>query len=100
MKRTLALAACLLALPLAAFATGTAADRAARFQERIDQRFAAADKNGDGALTKEEAEAGMPAVYRNFDAVDANHDGFATKDEVQAALLSRMAARKAGSSTQ
>lgn len=37
---------------------------------KIDARFAAADKNQDGKLTLEEAQAGMPKVAANFDKID------------------------------
>ena len=48
----------------------------------IEQHFDAADSNHDGALTKEEAEKGMPILFARFDENDANKDGKITKDEV------------------
>lgn len=53
--------------------------------KEIESRFAAADKNGDGKLTLEEAKAGMPRVAKNFDRIDKDKKGFITLDEVKAA---------------
>ncbi len=53
---------------------------------RIEQRFKAADKDGDGKLTREEAEAGMPRVAKNFDKLDKDHKGYVTLDEIKAAV--------------
>jgi|SRR3569623_197361 len=64
------------------------AEHAARFE----QQFKAADKNGDGVLTKTEAEAAnMPGLSKHFDQLDANHDGQLTKQELQASLAQRHA---------
>ncbi|MEZ6039994.1 MAG: hypothetical protein R3C20_05775 [Planctomycetaceae bacterium] len=46
---------------------------------RIDEAFKAADKNGDGKLSRDEYP--QPGV---FDAVDTNKDRFATLEEVRA----------------
>jgi Ca2+-binding EF-hand superfamily protein len=54
---------------------------------RFEQRFKAADKDGDGALTKAEAEAGkMERLVKNFDQLDTNKDGKVTRAELQAAM--------------
>jgi Ca2+-binding EF-hand superfamily protein len=45
-------------------------------------RFAAADKNGDGKLTREECQAGMPRIYRGFDKIDAESKGYITLDQI------------------
>ncbi|MGE8453415.1 MAG: hypothetical protein ACN6OP_22970, partial [Pseudomonadales bacterium] len=37
----------------------------------IAERFKAADVNHDGKLSREEAKAGMPEVYKRFDQIDA-----------------------------
>ena len=55
-----------------------------RAASRIDDALKAADKNGDGKLTR--AEYPQPDV---FDAVDANKDGFATPEEVRAYFKQR-----------
>jgi Ca2+-binding EF-hand superfamily protein len=58
----------------------------AKFQERMQERFRQADKNGDGALSKAEAENSMPRIARHFDAIDSNHDGKITQDEIRASV--------------
>jgi hypothetical protein len=48
-------------------------------------RFKAADKDGDGAISKAEADAaGMKGVSKNFDKMDANKDGKVSRDEAKA----------------
>jgi hypothetical protein len=54
--------------------------------QMAEQRFKAADKDGDGKLTREEARAGMPRVHSNFDKLDTGKLGFVTLDQVKAAL--------------
>lgn len=88
--KPLAVAGTALLISAFAFAQGTAPSTggnslsAAKAQKR-EARFAAADKNGDGALTKAEAEAaGMTRLSQNFDAVDTNKDGKVTRAELAA----------------
>ncbi len=57
----------------------------AKRDQMIEQRYKAADKDGDGKLTKDEAEAGMPRVAKHFDEIDKDHKGYVTLDEVKAA---------------
>lgn len=52
--------------------------------ERHADRFKAADKDGDGALTKAEAES-KPRLARRFDVLDQNQDGKVTPEELKAA---------------
>ncbi|WP_426395620.1 EF-hand domain-containing protein [Ralstonia sp. R-29] len=70
-----------------------------KMAERFDAKFKAADKDGDGALTKEEAQAGMPHLAKKFDQIDANHDGKVTEDEIRAYMKARHDARKAQKNT-
>ncbi len=51
---------------------------------QIDERFAKADKNQDGKLTLEEAQAGMPKVAANFDKIDTQKKGYVTVDQIKA----------------
>ena len=52
-----------------------------------EERFAAADKNADGKLTLEEAQAGMPRIASNFKKIDTNNDGFVTIEEIKVMIL-------------
>ena len=49
------------------------------------EKFKAADKDGDGKLTLEEAKAGMPRIAQNFDKLDTEKKGYLTLDQVKAA---------------
>jgi Ca2+-binding EF-hand superfamily protein len=85
------------ALVLASIATNTAAqdaDRTRQMAAEMQKRFAAADKNGDGRLTKEEARAGMPYVYQHFDAIDKTRQGTISLAEIAAYAREQRAARK------
>ncbi|WP_454738844.1 calcium-binding protein [Cupriavidus necator] len=53
-------------------------------RQRFDARFANADTDHDGRLTREEAKAGMPNVYKHFDAIDTARQGSVSKDEIAA----------------
>jgi Ca2+-binding EF-hand superfamily protein len=59
-------------------------------KEMFQERFKKADTNGDGALSKAEAEKGMPRLAKEFDAIDANKDGKLTQDEIRAYMQARM----------
>jgi Ca2+-binding EF-hand superfamily protein len=55
-----------------------------RMQERMQEWFKKVDKDGDGSISREEAQANAPRLAKNFDAVDANHDGKVTPEELRA----------------
>ena len=55
------------------------AEMAAKFAER----FKAADKDGDGTLTRAEAEAGMPRLAKHFDQIDSTKTGRITQEQVR-----------------
>ena len=84
----------LLASLVAATATLTSiapcrADIDAEALATLKTRFAAADKNGDGKLTRDECEAGMPRIYRGFDKIDADSKGYITLDQILAFVANR-----------
>lgn len=56
-------------------------DMRIRVVQQVRDRFAKADTNGDGALTRDEAKA-MPRVASHFDEIDADHDGKVTLAEI------------------
>lgn len=55
----------------------------------LKSRFAAADKNGDGKLTRDECQAGMPRIYKAYDRIDADSKGYITLDQIIAFVGSR-----------
>jgi len=85
------------ALVLASIAASAAAqdsDRIKQMAAEMQKRFAAADKNGDGRLTKDEAQAGMPYVYKHFDEIDKNRQGTISLAEIAAYAREQRAARQ------
>jgi nucleoid DNA-binding protein len=90
--RTLALAlACTLA---SAGALAQDVGRAGRGAGEMQKRFAAADKNGDGKLSKEEAQAGMPMVFKHFDEIDKAKQGSVSLADIASFAREQRAARK------
>jgi Ca2+-binding EF-hand superfamily protein len=55
----------------------------------LKSRFGAADKNGDGKLTRDECEAGMPRIYKAFDRIDTDNKGTITLDQIVSFVASR-----------
>ena len=66
------------------------AERVARFE----QRFKSADADGNGMISRAEAEKGLPRLARRFEQIDADKDGHITRDEVAAARKAHMERRK------
>ena len=76
--------AILTALALGSTATLVAAGDAGRPERgAMLDRIKAADTNGDGMISRDEAKA-LPRILKNFDAIDANHDGQVTMEELHA----------------
>jgi Ca2+-binding EF-hand superfamily protein len=62
-----------------------------RYLAKFEEKFKAADKDGDGALSRAEAEhADMGRVVTHFGKLDLNSDGKLTREEVRAMLRSRL----------
>jgi hypothetical protein len=61
-------------------------------QEIFERRFRAADKDGDGRLSRAEAYAEFPRAPKFFDEIDANKDKHVTLIEFNQAMERRAAA--------
>ena len=61
---------------------------------QFEQRFKRADTNGDGAISRAEAQTSLPRLARHFERVDANKDGQVTREEMAAARKVRFERRK------
>jgi hypothetical protein len=93
-RHRLLVAALVVALPAGA-AVAQAADpgRAAQMAAELQKRFAAADANGDGQLTRDEAKGKMPMVYKRFDDIDTARKGVVTLADIQAYAIAQRSAR-------
>lgn len=60
--------------------------------QKAEERFAAADANHDGYLSRDEAQSGMPRIAEHFDDIDADHDRQLSKAEILAYLKQRRTA--------
>ena len=54
-------------------------------QARAAEHFKKADADGNGTLSRAEAEKGTPRLARQFDAIDTNKDGQLSREELAAA---------------
>jgi hypothetical protein len=72
------LAAALLLAPALASAASNG------YNARLAGQFRRADADGNGTLSRAEAERAAPLLARQFDAIDANHDGQITAEEIRA----------------
>ena len=59
-----------------------------RMEGAVVERLRNADKDGDGAISAEEAKA-LPMLAEHFEMVDTNHDGKVTREELKAAHRAR-----------
>jgi Ca2+-binding EF-hand superfamily protein len=78
---------------LATPALAQSGSRAERLQAKLSERFAAADQDHDGRLTKAEAEGGMPFVARNFEQIDSAGKGSLSQDEITAWMATKASHR-------
>ena len=70
------------------------AARLEKARTELQKRFDAADTSKDGKLTREEAQAKMPKVYKNFDAIDTRHTGAVSLADIEAFVVSKKGSRK------
>ena len=72
-------------------ATPVSSSKQPHFVARFDEQFNVADKDGDGALTREEAQsAGLKRIVDNFGRLDVNKDDKVTREEIRALLRARV----------
>jgi Ca2+-binding EF-hand superfamily protein len=55
-----------------------------RMQKHMQEWLKKVDKDADGSISREEAQANAPRVAKHFDEIDANHDGKVTAEELKA----------------
>ncbi len=61
-----------------------------KMRGQMQEHWKAADKDGDGALSRAEVDAAqMPRLSRDFDQLDANRDGKLTPEEMRSAMMQR-----------
>jgi len=65
----------------------------ARRAQRQAEHWKKLDTDGDGRISKAEAQANAPRLAEHFDALDTNHDGYLTPDELKAAHERHRASR-------
>jgi Ca2+-binding EF-hand superfamily protein len=67
-------------------ATAVVVPAEARDRGATGDRFAAADADGNGVLSREEMQRSSPRLAADFDRVDRNRDGSVSRDELAAFL--------------
>lgn len=67
-------------------------------QARAAEHFKKSDADGNGSLSRAEAEKGMPRLARRFDMIDANKDGQLSREEMSAARKAHHGAKGPGKS--
>lgn len=67
----------------AAFAQAPAEQPKGERAHKMHERMKAADKDGDGKISRAEAVA-LPRLAKHFDEIDINKDGFVSKEELKA----------------
>lgn len=66
----------------------------AQRQARFEQRFKLADADGDGMISRAEAEKALPRMARHFERFDMNQDGQVTREEIMALRKARFEQRR------
>ncbi len=59
-----------------------------KMQAKMQERWKAADKDGDGALSRAEVDAAdMPMLSKNFERLDKNKDSKLTTEEIRSGMM-------------
>ncbi len=59
-----------------------------KMQAKMQERWKAADKDGDGSLSRAEIDAAdMPMLARQFERIDKNKDGKLSNDELRSGMM-------------
>lgn len=74
----------LVAMPCVALAADQADNSKKEMEAKFNQLFKAVDTNGDGKISKSEAELKAPAMADGFEVIDADRDGGLSKAEIKA----------------
>lgn len=53
-------------------------------KQAMEDRLRAADSNGDGLISKAEADTKLPRIAKNFAKLDINQDGMLSPEELKA----------------
>ena len=69
-------------------------ERLAQMRGELQKRFTAADANGDGKLTRDEAKGRMPMVEKNFDAIDTARTGAITLGDIESYAITQKGKHK------
>ena len=56
----------------------------AKMKQRAEEWFKKVDTDGDGTISRAEAEANAPRLAKHFDEIDTDHDGTITPAELKA----------------
>lgn len=90
--------ACLVAVAAFTSTLASAQQKPANAQEAkaaFAEKFKAADTNQDGKLSREEAEAGMPEVFKNYDKIDTKKTNAITQKQIGAYFAARAKQQRA-----
>ncbi|MBL8515093.1 MAG: EF-hand domain-containing protein [Betaproteobacteria bacterium] len=93
MKTTTLIAVSAIAF-IAAFQPAHAGEGKGDRAQKVQERLKAADKDGDGKISKAEADTSLPRIAKQFGDIDTNKDGFVTKEELRAWHQKNGGARK------
>ena len=72
------------------------APRRQALQQTLQERFAKADANHDGQLTREEANGNMPFVAKHFEEIDAAGKGYVTIRDIQSFVIAKRGESRQG----